>query len=123
LAVTTSPTDHAGARLVLSGELDAFNADVLHSAVRRLTRSLRSPRAGYESVTVDLHALDFIDAAGIRVLGRACRELAESGWRVCIASPRRGVRRMLELAVHHGWLPAGLRWEGAGHEGQAAPAT
>ena len=63
--------DGTGVVFTLGGEVDLSNAVPLRRAVVATARGARSP-----SVVVDLHRLEFIDAAGVRALLDASIEVA-----------------------------------------------
>jgi anti-anti-sigma factor len=79
-----------------SGELDM-------STVDRMARSLRDAlAAGPAELVLDLHELDFCDAAGLRVFLSARRAGFASGTALWLERPTHLVRRLLEVS--------GLAW-------------
>lgn len=71
----------------VSGDLDISSVDGLRSAVEAATA--QRP----ERITFDLHALRFMDSAGIAVLLGAAREVSS----VRLSRPSKAVRRVVEL--------------------------
>ncbi len=87
-----TPLDEPGGiRLVVRGTIDIATTPTLERALRGAER--RSPRA----VLLDLRALEFIDAAGLRTVIGAARRAARSGIRVALVDPAPHVRRLLVL--------------------------
>ena len=60
--------DDASITLAMRGELDISTADRLQDAVTRLCVA-----EGVRGLTLDLHALAFIDSSGLAALVHACR--------------------------------------------------
>lgn len=83
----------AGDRAVLGirGEVDMLTAPDLGALVDAVIDQ------GYRFVVLDLAALDFMDASGLRVIARAARRLNPTAGEVALRSASRMVRRMLEL--------------------------
>ena len=69
------------------GELDAYSAELAEPAVRRFVLYA-------EDVVIDLSELDFIDAAGLRLLS----SIADGGEAVRLENPRTTISRIFELA-------------------------
>ncbi|SDL76558.1 anti-anti-sigma factor [Geodermatophilus siccatus] len=77
--------------LVLQGEVDACNAEVLEAAVTAFTDV--PPRV----LSLDLAELTFIDAAACRALAQGSRGLRASGGRLLLVAPPPQVERTLCL--------------------------
>lgn len=77
--------------LALFGELDLATAPRLRNAFEA------AESAGATRLTVDLRGLEFIDAAGLRVLLAANRRAQENGHRFSLLKGRRAVQRLFEL--------------------------
>jgi anti-sigma B factor antagonist len=84
----------AGVPIVrVRGEIDLSNAE----SVLTLIDGARDDDA--PGLVVDLHALEYLDSAGVRLLFRASRSVGESGGRFVAVVPRDSpVRRVLDLA-------------------------
>lgn len=82
-----------GDRAVLGvrGEVDILTAPGLGALVDAVIDQ------GYQFVVLDLAALEFMDASGLRVIVRAARSLHPAGGELAIRSPSRMVRRMLDI--------------------------
>ena len=76
----------------LDGELDLATVDLVTDAFA----DLRDERP--ELVVIDLSALRFIDARGLRALQGVDRELRAAGGRLVLAMPSPNVVRVLALA-------------------------
>jgi anti-anti-sigma factor len=75
------------------GEIDLSNAD----GVLTLIDGARDDDA--PGLVVDLHGLEYLDSAGVRLLFRASRTVREAGGRFVAVVPRDSpVRRVLDLA-------------------------
>ncbi|TFV61637.1 UNVERIFIED_ORG: STAS domain-containing protein [Bacillus sp. AZ43] len=77
--------DEAGA--VLRGSVDTFSAD-------RLARILATSPVDGDVAVLDLHAVDFVDVAGARVLARWARELDNRSIRLEVRGASALLRRM-----------------------------
>ena len=66
---------------------------------------------GYRSVVLDLEAMSFMDASGLRVIAQAARRLGPSGDVMTLRSPSAMVRRILDITG----LAEAVRIEGIGH--------
>jgi ABC-type transporter Mla MlaB component len=77
-------------RLVLAGSVDAFSS-------ARLARVLASAPTAEGDVVVDVSALEFIDVAACRVVGRWASELAERSVRVEVSGSSLLLRRMWQV--------------------------
>ena len=73
------------------GELDLLTAPGLTAMINALAD------AGHHDVVLDLLTLDFMDAAGLRVMAAASARLGHSGGALTIRSPSAMVRRILGL--------------------------
>lgn len=82
-----------GGRAVLGvrGEVDILTAPRVGALVDAVIDQ------GYQFVVLDLAALDFMDASGLRVIVRATQRLNPAGGEFAIRSPSRMVRRMLDI--------------------------
>lgn len=87
----TSREDGDAARLELSGELDRENAWALTAAV------IKAERTRARRVTLDLSALTFVDAGGLRAIGDVGRRARRSGQALVVANPSGPVKRLLSL--------------------------
>lgn len=92
LFVVTVTTDGIAIRVDATGEIDAFTAPRLATALSEAVT------AGVFEITVDLHDVTFLDSAGVHVIADAYRRAHATGIRLRASSPQRGVRRTLELA-------------------------
>jgi anti-anti-sigma factor len=107
-----------GVRLAVAGEIDLSSSDTLAAAVVHTIDA----RAAV-TVVVDLHAVAFLDAAGVRVLLQAHRYAGEHGVRLRVAHPCGVVRRVLQLTGALALLtgrPGDDRGGGAGQCGASA---
>lgn len=77
--------------ICLSGEHDAFNADVFSFAIARATAT------GDGDVVVDLHDVDFMAVATVRVLLHAQELLRRQSRSIVLRSPSACAQRVLEL--------------------------
>ncbi len=84
-AVLSSPTT-----LKLQGELDV-------AAGGDLRRALEAAASTTDHIVVDLHALTFVDAAGLRPLVEANTILRRRSGRLVVRSPSPFVARILDL--------------------------
>jgi anti-anti-sigma factor len=97
LTVTIEPLDDA-CLVRARGELDSHTADRLGSA-------LDAARADGVTTLLDLSAVSFIDAAGLRVLLRAARAVDAYKWAWFIVRASRPVWRLVELSATRSLLP------------------
>jgi anti-anti-sigma factor len=79
--------------LGIGGEVDILTAPGLGALVDSVIDQ------GYQSVVLDLGALDFMDASGLRVIARAAQRLNPVGGELAIRSPSRMVCRMLDITA------------------------
>jgi anti-anti-sigma factor len=79
------------AMLGIRGEMDILTAPGLGALVDAVIDQ------GYQSVVLDLGALDFMDASGLRVIARAAQRLNPAGGELAIRSPSRMVCRLLDI--------------------------
>lgn len=77
--------------ICLSGEHDAFNADEFSFAMARATA------AGDGDLVVDLHDVDFMAVATVRVLVQAQELLRRQSRSLVLRSPSTCAQRVLEL--------------------------
>ncbi|HEX2073371.1 MAG TPA: MEDS domain-containing protein [Geodermatophilus sp.] len=84
-------TDASPLGLVLRGEVDAGNADVLDAAVAAFT----DVPPGL--LCLDLTELSFLDVAACRALARASRNFRESGGHLLLVAPSPPVERIMRL--------------------------
>ena len=78
-------------RIALEGELDYSSALILDDELRRA-------EAGSHNVLVlDLSELRFMDSTGLGIIASAYRRMRRTGGRLIVASPTKGVKRILEL--------------------------
>lgn len=77
--------------LGIRGEVDILTAPDLGALVDAVIDQ------GHRFVVLDLAALDFMDASGLRVIARAARRLIPVAGELAIRSPSRMVRRILDL--------------------------
>jgi anti-sigma B factor antagonist len=85
--------DERATELVVS----RIRGDLDQAAVLRLREELASACVG-SVVLIDMGALLFIDAAGLRALVAVVRRIRDGGGDVVVSHVRRTVKRMLELA-------------------------
>jgi anti-sigma B factor antagonist len=83
--------DGAETVLRLQGEVDLLSSPYLRSVLDA------SIDAGHNAVVLDLAALRFMDAAGLRVIAHAANRLEMSGGSLTIRAPSKIVRRMLDV--------------------------
>jgi anti-sigma B factor antagonist len=79
-------------RVVLSGEVDALNADQLRDAVVEV---LSGHRPGH--IEIDLDGVTFLDSAGIRALVGCHADAEQAECRLTVTAPRPAVYRVLEI--------------------------
>jgi len=77
--------------IVLAGEADVSNQQILRSAVMAATTLAR------RSFVVDLSLLDFLDVGGCRALLLGTADYRRDGGRVLLQAPQRRVDRLLRL--------------------------
>jgi anti-anti-sigma factor len=93
LSVTTVRDERAGRVVVdVAGEVDAYTAPLLDACLRSQSRQRE-----LRELVVDLADVDFLGAAGIRVLARAGRRCRLRGARLVILTGGRAALRPLEL--------------------------
>lgn len=86
--------------LALAGEADVAGEQRLRVRLRTL---LSDPAVRH--VVVDLGDLHFLDLAALGALTDAAGELARHGGSLVLRSPRRRVRRLLDVLAAHERLP------------------
>jgi anti-sigma B factor antagonist len=86
------------ARVALSGELDLATTGQLEAELRGVLQ--RRP----SRLVIDLFALEFMDASGLRVLLRARQRAQQAGGRLELVRARRQPHRLLELCGELGLL-------------------
>jgi anti-anti-sigma factor len=91
-------TDGESAILVVSGELDVATCPVLRRAIDNVLDT------GRADLVIDLGAVRFIDAMGIRVLIQAAEEARNADGGLVLRKPRPAVRRLLGLLQLTGML-------------------
>lgn len=107
--------DPPQARLVASGELDAF-------AVLPLRRSSDQALVrGCRDVVVDLEQVTFVDAGGLRALDALRSAVVDNGGQVVFAAPSRSLRWVAGLAGIAAAFGLDLP-EGPGGSGALVPA-
>jgi anti-anti-sigma factor len=85
--------------VTLAGEVDATNAEQLHSALESVVREHPS------LMLVDLSGLSFMDSTGLRMLLRASRELDRRGGVLGLVAPQASVARVLQLTKADQLIP------------------
>jgi STAS domain-containing protein len=55
--------------------------------------------AGYERIALELEQLEFIDGAGVGLIGRARRQLRARGGEITLGHPQPQIRRVIELCA------------------------
>jgi anti-anti-sigma factor len=98
--------DTAPPGMIVSGDLDVVNADLLRTAVADVLRRHRPRR-----IEVDLHGVAFLDSAGIRALLLCQADAQRADCRIALTRPRPGVYRVLEVTglLDHFGLPGRRR--------------
>jgi anti-anti-sigma factor len=92
LRILTVDQDHT-VRIALEGELD-------RATVPKLARELAEcDRRRTALVVIDLSGLEFLDAAGFRVLLEFGRRLRDSGRRLRLVNASRQIRRILKVVA------------------------
>ena len=94
----TELRETARVRFALRGELDLATAGLLAAHLRRL-------REHRDTVVLDLDELEFIDAAGLRVILRAAHDARSDGWVFTVTRGSAPVRRLFELLDLDAVLP------------------
>jgi anti-sigma B factor antagonist len=94
----TEQRETARVRLALHGELDLATADLVADRLRAL-------RERRETVLLDLDELEFIDAAGLRVVLTAADDARRDGWELTVTRGSAPVRRLFELLDVDGRVP------------------
>jgi anti-anti-sigma factor len=97
LRVSVEPLEDACV-IRAAGELDFSTAD-------RLRARLDAARADGVTTLVDLAGVNFVDAAGLRVLLDAARDSDKHEWPWFIVRPSSAVLRLIELAGAASRLP------------------
>lgn len=87
--------------VALSGELDLATAPRLRSCLAPMVTAATAP----QELVLDLSDLSFLDASGISALLTVQRALAARGGRLCLRSPSRLVRRIVQVLDLDGLLP------------------
>lgn len=77
--------------LALAGDLDIDVVDAATAVLGRLERE------GPRLVVVDLHAVTFVDAFGVRLLTRARERADAGGWTLVVVVPPPPADRVLRL--------------------------
>lgn len=77
--------------LKLAGELDIATVDTLQAELARVLAR------GFWHVVIDLRELEFIDAAGLRLLLALTNQALREGWRLSVVQGPTAVRRVFEL--------------------------
>jgi anti-anti-sigma factor len=85
--------------LVLHGEVDIANADVLAATVAAALDSANA--SGRDVVHVDLAEVGFFGAAACRAIVTGSAVFREAGGRLVLVGPQRGVERVLRLVGVH----------------------
>jgi len=83
------------------GELDLASVDETAAAVRDLRD------AGFDKVTLDLRAVDFIDSVGLRMLIGLREDAEQNGHQLTLVSPKPVVARIFDLTRTRDWF----HWE------------
>lgn len=83
--------------VLASGELDAFAAPDLASALEEVRGDLR--------VVADLDRVSFMDSTALGLIVRMTRELGEAGARVRVVLPAGSARRIFEITTLDDVLP------------------
>lgn len=83
--------EDAAVRVILRGELDLSNANMLSEALEE-----HRPAGG--RISIDLSELTFMDSSGLRILLMADAAARAEGHTLRIAAPSRAVRRVFEVA-------------------------
>lgn len=89
-----------GQTICLSGEHDAFNVDMLAGAMAR------AAAAGDGDLVVDLHDVEFMAVATVRVILQAQELLRPQSRSVVLRSPSACAQRVLELCGVNGLVEA-----------------
>jgi anti-sigma B factor antagonist len=101
---------HGGAlRLSVTGEVDMSNHDLLGAIIAGAVVD-----DAVRTVIVDLHAVAFLDAAGVRTLLAARQWAAERGTKLRVDRPRGLVERVLRLTGTLSVLTGGRSGRAAG---------
>jgi len=85
-------------RVQVRGELDLATADLVADQLRRL-------RERHETVVLDLDTVEFMDAAGLRVVLTAAEDARRDGWSFTVTHGSAPVRRLFGLLELDGLLP------------------
>jgi anti-anti-sigma factor len=93
LSITVDASNH-DLVLGVDGELDAFTADTVRSALEAVDQT------GSDRVVVDLEHVTFIDSSGLLGLLQGRDRLAQRGIRLLIRNPQPQARRLFDLALN-----------------------
>lgn len=77
--------------LRLEGELDLSSAPMLRTCLSSLTE------AGARHLVIEVSALRFVDASGIRAIAAEARRLRKAGGDVILRNPRPWTRRLFDV--------------------------
>ncbi len=91
--------DNADVVVEVSGELDILSAPQLHDGLAALIDG-----HGNLSIVIELSGLEFMDAAGLRVLVDAQNRIRSHGGEIRVARPRPNVQRVFEITGLSGFL-------------------
>jgi anti-anti-sigma factor len=93
LSITVDASDH-DVTLGIDGELDAFTADAVRSALEAFDHTDR------DRVVVDLEHVTFIDSSGLFALVQGRDRLAQRNIPLLIRNPQPQARRLFDLALN-----------------------
>jgi anti-sigma B factor antagonist len=91
--------DNADVVVEVSGELDILSAPQLHEGLAALI-----DEQGNHSIVIELSGLEFMDAAGLRVVVHAQHRIRSHGGEIRVARPRPNVQRVFEITGLNGFL-------------------
>lgn len=77
--------------VVAAGEMDLATAHLVAEAVEELRE------AGFRKIVVDLHRVEFIDSAGLRMLLELRGQAERDGHVLALVTPPPGTRRIFEV--------------------------
>jgi anti-anti-sigma factor len=98
VALSLAIDAHSGAaRVTAEGEIDVTTAPRLVEAVERAGRE-------WQRVEIDLSAVGFMDAAGLRALERACDAADRGDFSIRVVATSQVARRLIELTETHALL-------------------
>jgi anti-sigma B factor antagonist len=92
-----------GALVTVCGEVDLLTAPRLGRALEAAATTRL--RCGHHRVVLDVSAVTFMDASGLRVLVSAMRRLTSSGGSLTLRCPTPEVRRLLSITGLTDFLP------------------